>query len=81
MFFSRKKASHACIQKLRKMFGFVDKPYTPEVEHSHCRMMVERLLSFWDGFFSSATLHFQGVFVEHPRCRKMVRNLDSTVIH
>ena len=35
--------------------------YTPEVQHSPWKMMVGRLLSFWDGKISGATLNFQGV--------------------
>ena len=38
--------------------------HPPEVKHSPWKMMVGRLLSFWDGIFSGAMLNFQrGVFV------------------
>ena len=39
--------------------------YTPEVWNNHWKMMVQRLLSFWDGNFSGAMLNFWGV----PRIR------------
>ena len=35
--------------------------YPPEVEHSPWKLMVGRLLSFWDGIFSGALLNFQVV--------------------
>ena len=36
--------------------------YPPEVQHSPWKMMVGRLVSFWNGIFSGAMLNFQGVY-------------------
>ena len=35
--------------------------YTPEVQHSPWKMMVGRLLSYWEGLFLGAMLNFRGV--------------------
>ena len=37
--------------------------YTPEVKHSLWKMMVGRLLSFWDGIISGAMLNFRWVLI------------------
>lgn len=37
--------------------------YTPEVQQSPWKMMVQRLLSFWDDIFSGAMQNFQGVYI------------------
>ena len=58
--FFEKKASHACIQKMIKLFGFVDKPYTPEVEHSPWRMMVERRLFLLGWYFFKGYVTLSG---------------------
>ena len=41
------------------------KKYTPEVWHGPWKIIVERLLSFWEGNFSGAMLNFGRVYFQH----------------
>ena len=66
------KLSNKIINKKSKFtwdlgsFLFFFRFYTRKVQHSPWKMMVGRLLSFWEGNFSGATLNFMWVWIFHP---------------